>query len=90
MPITEQFLKLIMEQNASLLAQNVALSELEHACVKECPLHGGSMQGTFPDHVKATVQYGSNLQALVVALNTVGAVSVNRTREILSNVSTFR
>ena len=29
---------------------------------------------------------GKNLQALVVALNTVGAVSVNRTHEILSSV----
>ena len=82
---------------------------LEHACVKEtrheidtvvkttvtahelilvknCPLHGGRMQGTFPEHVKATVQYGLNLQALVVALNTVGAVSINRTHEILGSV----
>ena len=56
---------------------------LEHACVKEtrheidtvvktsvtahelilvknCPLHGGQMQGTFPEHVKASVQYGLN------------------------------
>ena len=47
--------------------------------VKNCPLHGGQMQGTFPEHVKANVQYGLNLQALVVALNTVGAVSINRT-----------
>ena len=35
---------------------------------------------------KATVQYGENLQALSVALNTVGAVSVKRTHEILSGV----
>ena len=27
MPITEEFLKLLMEQNATLLKQNVALSE---------------------------------------------------------------
>lgn len=54
--------------------------------VKTCPLHGGRMQGTFPEHVKATVQYGPNLQALVVFLNTVGAVSVNRTHELLGSV----
>ena len=82
---------------------------LEHACVKEtrheidtvvkttvtahelilvtdCPLHGGQKQGTFPEHVKASVQYGINLQALAVALNTVGAVSINRTHEILGSV----
>ena len=54
--------------------------------VKDCPLHGGQMQGSFPNHVKASVQYGLNLQALVIALNTVGAVSINRTHEILGSV----
>lgn len=49
-------------------------------------MHGGDKQGTFPKDIKATVQYEKNLQALVVALNTVGAVSVNRTHEILSSV----
>lgn len=32
------------------------------------------------------MQYGENLQALVVAFNTVGAVSIKRTHEILSGV----
>lgn len=54
--------------------------------VKNCPMHGGDKQGTFPNDIKATVPYGKNLQALVVALNTVDAVSVNRTHEILSSV----
>ena len=36
--------------------------------------------------MKAAVQYGKNLQALAVALNTVGTVSVKRTHEILSEV----
>lgn len=49
-----------------------------------CMLHGDTRKGTFPTNVKATVQYGENLQALSVALNTVGAVSVKRTHEILS------
>lgn len=40
----------------------------------------------FPSDVKATVQYGENLQALAAALNTVGAVSIKRTLEILSGV----
>jgi transposase len=44
------------------------------------------LRGEFPDDIKTTVQYGENLQALTVALNTVGAVSVNRTHEILSGV----
>lgn len=54
--------------------------------VKHCPLHGGKKQGSFPSDIKATVQYGPNLNALVVAFTTVGAVSINRTHEILGNV----
>jgi transposase len=54
--------------------------------VMDCPLNGVSQKGEFPEDVKAPVQYGENLQALTVALNTVGAVSVNRTHEILSGV----
>ena len=51
-----------------------------------CMLHGGTRRGEFPSGVKAAVQYGENLQALSVALNTVGAVSIKRTHEILSGV----
>jgi len=51
-----------------------------------CMLHGDTRRGDFPSDVKATVQYGKNLQALAVALNTVGAVSIKRTHEILSGV----
>ena len=54
--------------------------------VRECLLHGGVKTGSFPENIKATVQYGKNLQAMVVAFNTVRAVSINRTHEILSSV----
>lgn len=54
--------------------------------VNDCPLHHCEKAGAFPDNIKATVQYGKNLQAIVVAFNTVGAVSINRTHEILSSV----
>ena len=50
------------------------------------PLHGGVKTGSFPEDIKATVQYGKNLQAMVVAFNTVGTVSINRTHKILSSV----
>ena len=46
------------------------VTEHDLILVKECPLHGGIMQGTFSEHVKATVQYGPKLQALAVAFNT--------------------
>ena len=64
----------------------IEVTEYEKLRVTECPLHGWTKEGTFPAGVNAAVQYGENLQSLVVALNTVGAVSVCRTREILSNV----
>lgn len=51
-----------------------------------CMMHGGTRKGEFPPDIKATVQYGENLQVLSVALNTVGAVSIKRTHEILSGV----
>ena len=51
-----------------------------------CMLYGDTRRGTFPSDVKAAVQYGENLQSLAVALNTVGAVSIKRTHEILSRV----
>ena len=51
-----------------------------------CMLYGDTRRGAFPSDVKATVQYGENIQALAVALNTVGAVSIKRTHEILSGV----
>ncbi len=63
---------------------NVTAHEL--VAVSDCPLHGGMKEGTFPANIKAAVQYGKNLQAMVVAFNTVGAVSINRTHEILGSV----
>lgn len=54
--------------------------------VNKCPLHNCEKAGSFPDNIKATVQYGKNLQFMVVAFNTVGAVSINCTHEILSSV----
>lgn len=58
----------------------------EQIVVHDCPLHGGVKEGSFPSDIRAAVQYGRNLQALAVALNTVGAVSIDRTHEILSSV----
>ena len=51
-----------------------------------CPMCQELSRGVFPEDVKAVVQYGANLQALAIAFNTVGAVSLNRTSEILGSV----
>lgn len=66
----------------------VTVNVTEHQALEFpiCMLHGGTRKRGFPSDVKAAVQYGENLQALSVALNTVGAVSVKRTHEILSGV----
>ena len=65
---------------------SVNITAHELVVVGSCPLHGGERAGDFPSNIKATVQYGKNLQAMVVAFNTVGAVSINRTHEILGSV----
>ena len=54
--------------------------------VPVCPLCGSEKSGAFPDDIKAYIQYGDNLEALAVSLNTIGAVSVKRTHEILGGV----
>lgn len=64
----------------------VSITEHQKLELPICMLHGDTRSGEFPSDIKATVQYGENLQSLVVTLNTVGAVSVNRTHEILSGV----
>ena len=52
---------------------SVNITAHELVVVGSCPLHGGERAGNFPSNIKATVQYGKNLQAMVVAFNTVGA-----------------
>jgi len=64
----------------------VQITAHEKLSVKECLLCGKAKEGEFPVSIKSNVQYGDNLTALVVAFNTVGAVSINRTHEILSSV----
>ena len=59
----------------------------EHqSLVIDCPRYGVQLKGEFPDSIRAPVQYGQNLQALAVSMNTIGAVSLDRTKEILSGI----
>jgi transposase len=64
----------------------VNITEHQALEIPICMLYGDTRKGAFPETIKAAVQYGGNLQALSVALNTVGAVSIKRTHEILSGV----
>jgi len=57
---------------------------LSFACQKE---NGRVLTGTFPANITGTMQYGDNLEALAVSLNTVGMMGIKRTHDILSAVS---
>jgi len=51
-----------------------------------CPYSNTRIRGEFPANIKAPVQYGDNLKAMVVAFSTVGAVSATRIHEIFGGV----
>lgn len=52
-----------------------------------CPLQDNKvLKGTFPESVTSSMQYGHNVKALAIALNTEGMVSIQRTHDILSSV----
>ena len=53
---------------------------------KQCRLTSKAITGCFPHGINGTMQYGANLEALAVSLNTAGMLSINRTHEILSGV----
>ena len=56
---------------------------LSFACQKE---NGKVLTGAFPANITGTMQYGNNLEALAVSLNTVGMMGIKRTHDILSAV----
>ncbi len=79
--------KLCLKERRQVVDAVVDVDIIAHDVLEVCcPLTGKTYCGEFPDDVKAAIQYGQNLQTLVVSLNTVGAVSVNRVHEILSGV----
>lgn len=55
-------------------------------CEVVCPLSQETEIGSFPENIRAHMQYGNHLQALAAALNTIGSVSVNRVHQILGSV----
>lgn len=74
-------------EKRTVIDANVNVEITEHQVVEiDCPLKKEKLRGSFPLDVRGPIQYGENLQALVVALNTVGALSICRTHEILGNV----
>lgn len=52
-----------------------------------CPIQDQAvLQGKFPDHIKATKQYGLNITAFASALSTVGMVGIDRIHQLLQSV----
>lgn len=65
----------------------VKITLIQHNVLEvDCPMHQDHRQGEFPADLNAFVQYGPNVTALAVALNTVGAVSLSRASDILRGV----
>ena len=64
----------------------VKVTAHEKMYIAECPKCKSSKSGEFPADIVNYVQYGRNLEALAVSLNTVGAVSINRVHEIMGSV----
>jgi transposase len=56
---------------------------LSFKCQKES---GKVLTGSFPANITGTMQYGDNLEALAISLNTVGMMGIDRTHNILSAV----
>ena len=56
--------------------------------MKTCKNHSNALiVGTFPAEISAIKQYGKGVKAMAVALTTAGAVSIQRTHDLLSAVS---
>lgn len=54
---------------------------------RECPMRNGAIiSGGYPASVNSSMQYGDNVKALAIALNTEGMVSISRVHDILSSV----
>jgi transposase len=66
---------------------NIDMKTTAHQVIMvKCPLTTEVLTGRFPENISGTMQYGVNLKAFAVSLNTIGMVSINRTHEILSGV----
>lgn len=51
-----------------------------------CPLDNEKLKGEFPETINGRISYGNKISALLVALNTVGAVSTDRVKEIAGSI----
>ena len=85
-PDREQCKSQVMQKRNEIDIE-IRLIHRQHQTIgKQCPKTGDAMIGDFPKNITGNLQYGANLKALAIALNTAGMVSINRTSEILKDV----
>lgn len=82
---TEKVLGTERRQVVDIPRPQVKITEYQ-AVTYQCPSCGQIHSGTFPDEVKAPVQYGSNLQAYVVYLMNYQLLPYKRTADLLKNL----
>jgi transposase len=51
-----------------------------------CPIDNSKLKGEFPESINGRISYGNKISSLLVALNTVGAVSTDRVKEIAGSI----
>ena len=71
------------EIDIEIKTNTIAHQVVSFSCPKE---NGQILTGSFPVNITGTIQYGVNLSALAVSLNTFGMVGIKRTHDILSAV----
>ena len=73
-------------RNVVDIVVSVKVTQHQTLEAKQCPYGETNLSAQFPDSVKAYVQYGDSVTALVTLLNTYGAISYERIHVILSSL----
>ena len=78
-----------VESRRYIIRPRIDVDVIEHQRMKMvgCARGMRRLTGTFPEKIKAPIQYDDVLSAIVVVLNVYGAVSVQRIQEILRGVT---
>lgn len=77
----------VEKRDKDVIDYEVVLKKIRHSFyVYECPDCGHFVHSPIPLHLKEPVQYGANIQALGLALQDLGFVSISRSRSLLNGI----
>lgn len=77
----------IEKRNKDVIDYKVILKKIRNEFyVYECENCGHLVHSPIPLHLKESVQYGPNIQALGLDLSNIGFVSVNRTKKLIDSI----